>query len=152
MVAELLRTGKFTDTRLPKGIYADLHAAYHLYYSLGRERSRVSNRVSALLDSLFPEFSSVFKDVSTKTSLAILATYPSPHVIARMTMEKFIDTMLAKYKGQHIIRKKLSELYQAAHGSVGIQAAEGVIHLSYHNWWSGFACLLSRDKEWSSFL
>lgn len=127
MAAELLRTGKFTETRLLQGIYADLRAAYHLYYSLGRERSRVTNRVSALLDSLFPEFHSVFKDVSTKTALATLATYPSPHVIARMSMEKFMDTMLAKYKGRHIIRKKLSAVYQAAHGSVGIQAGEGVI-------------------------
>ena len=127
MAAELLRTGKFTETKLLQGIYADLRAAYHTYYSLGRERSRATNLLSALLDSLFPEFHNVFKDVSTKTALAVLATYPSPHVIARMSMEKFMDTMTAKYKGQHIIRKKLSSIYQAAHGSVGIHAGAGVI-------------------------
>jgi len=127
MAAELLRTGKFTETRLPQDIYADLRAAYHTYYSLGRERSRATNLLSALLDSLFPEFHNPFKDVSTKTSLAVLATYPSPYVIAEMSMEKFMDTMTAKYKGQHLIRKKLSAIYQAAHGSVGIHAGAGVI-------------------------
>ena len=116
MAAELLRTGKFMETKLPQGIYADLRAAYHLYYSLGRERSRISNRVSALLDGLFPELHDVFKDISTKAALAVLAMYPSPHVIARMSMEKFVDRMVAKYKGQHIIRKKLSAVYQAARG------------------------------------
>jgi len=127
MAAELLRTGKFTETKLPQGNYADIRAAYHSYYRLGRERSRATNLLSALLDSLFPEFHTVFKDVSAKTGLAVLATYPCPHTIAGMTMEKFMDTMLAKYKGQHIIRKKLSEVYQAAQRSVGIQAGAGVI-------------------------
>mgnify|MGYP001028239420 CR=1 FL=1 len=127
MAAELLRTGKFTETRLPQGNYADLRAAYHTYYSLGRERSRATNLLSALLDGLFPEFHTVFKDVSTKTALSIMATYPCPHTITRMTMEKFMDTMLAKYKGQHILRKKLSQVYQAAQHSVGIQAGAGVL-------------------------
>jgi len=127
MAAELLRTGKFTETRLPQGIYADLRAAYHTYYGLGRERSRATNLLSALLDSLFPEFYTVFKDISTKTALAVLAAYPSPYVIAEMSMEKFMDTMMAKYKGQHIIRKKVSAIYQAAHNSVGIHAGAGVI-------------------------
>jgi len=127
MAAELLRTGKFTETRLPQGIYADLRAAYHTYHSLGRERSRATNLLSALLDSLFPEFHNVFKDVSTKTALAVLAAYALPYVIAEMSMEKFMDTMMTKYKGQHIIRKKVSAIYQAAHSSVGIHAGAGVV-------------------------
>ena len=127
MAAELLRTGKFTETRLLQGNYADLRVAYHTYYSLGRERSRATNLLGALLDGLFPEFHTVFKDISTKTALAILATYPSPHTIAGMTMEKFMDVMLAKYKGQHILRKKLSAVYQAAQHSVGIHAGAGVV-------------------------
>jgi len=127
MAAELLRTGKFTETRLLQGNYADLRAAYHSHYSLGRERSRATNQLSALLDGLFPEFYTVFKNITTKTALAVLAMYPSPHVIAGMTMEKFMDAMLTKYKGQHIRRKKLSEVYQAAQRSVGIQAGAGTI-------------------------
>jgi transposase len=127
MAAELLRTGKFTETRLPQGNYADLRAAYSTYYRLGREKSRVANLISSLLNSLFPEFHTIFKDVSTKTALAILATYPSPHVIAGMSLEKFMGTMLEKYKGKHILRKKLSEVYQAAQYSVGIRAGAGVI-------------------------
>ena len=127
MAAELLRTGKFTETRLPQGHYADLRAAYHAYYSLGRQRTRMSNLLGALLDSSFPEFHTVFKDISCKTALAILATYPCPLSITGVTTEKFMDTMLTKYKGKHILRKKLSEAYQAAQCSVGIQAGTGVI-------------------------
>jgi transposase len=127
MAAELLRTGKFTDTRLPQGNYADLRAAYHTHYNLGREKSRAVNLLGALLDSLFPEFHTVFKNVSAKTALAVMAAYPCPHVIAEMGMERFMDTMLTKCKGQHLRRKKLSEVYQAAERSVGIQAAAGVV-------------------------
>jgi len=67
MAAELLRTGKFTETRLPQGHYADLRSAYHAYYSLGRQRTRTTNLLGALLDSSFPEFHTVFKDISSKT-------------------------------------------------------------------------------------
>ncbi len=127
MAVELLRTGKFMESKLARGVYADLRVAYHTYYSLGKERSRATNLLSAILDSLFPEFHAVFKDVSIKTALAVLAICPTPHTIIKMSRESFIDMMTAEYKGQHIVRKKLSEIYQAAQGSVGIRAGSEII-------------------------
>ncbi len=127
MAAELLRTGQFTETRLLQGYYADLRAAYHNHYSLSVERTRAVNLLDALLDSQFPEFRTAFKDIAMKTALAVLTMYPCSHTIAGMTLEKFIDTMLTKYKGQHIIGKKLSAVYHAAQRSVGIEAGAGVI-------------------------
>lgn len=127
MAAELLRTGKFTETRLPQGIYADLRAAYHAYYRLGVERSRATNLLGALLDGVFPEFSEVFKDVSTKTALAVLDMYPLPWSIAQMGLDEFVDITLKEYRGKHLICKKLSAIHSAAQSSVGIKAGSGSV-------------------------
>jgi transposase len=40
MAADVLRTGDFTETKLPQGIYADLRSAYSAYFRLSREKSR----------------------------------------------------------------------------------------------------------------
>ena len=43
MAAELLRNGEFVETKLPKGIYAELRATYSTYRRLVKERSRAKN-------------------------------------------------------------------------------------------------------------
>jgi transposase len=43
MAAEVMRTGEFTETRLPKGVYAELRAAYSGYRRLVKERERSLN-------------------------------------------------------------------------------------------------------------
>jgi hypothetical protein len=41
MAAKLLRTGKFTDTQLPQGVYAELRAAFHAYHRVHSQQTRV---------------------------------------------------------------------------------------------------------------
>jgi len=60
MVAELLRTGKFTLTRLTYGPWADLRRTFALYSRLVDDRARQKNLLRGVLDCLFPEFTQVF--------------------------------------------------------------------------------------------
>ena len=79
MAAELLRTRKFTETELPQGIYAELRIAYKAYRRVRCQQTRVVNLLLGLLDGLFPEFCQEFKEITGKTAMAVLSTYPVPN-------------------------------------------------------------------------
>lgn len=120
MAAGILRTGDFTETRLPQGVYADLRNTHSAYFRLVKERSRIINLMKGLLDGLFPEFSQVFKNPCGRTALVVLLTCPSPTVIANMKEDVFIDKIRNGRRGR-LMRKKLCALHRAAQTSVGIK-------------------------------
>jgi len=81
MVAELLRTGKFTLTRLTYGPWADLRRTFALYSRLVDNRARQKNLLRGVLDCPFPEFTQVFRDPLRLTARAVLLARPAPHKI-----------------------------------------------------------------------
>lgn len=127
--AELLRTGTFTETRLPEGTYADLREAYHTYHRLGEEQGRLSNLLGSLLDGVFPEFHRVFKDIDSKTALAVIETCPLPGAIVKMSEDVFTATMLDRYRGRRLLRKKLAVVHRTACASIGIEAGSDATSL-----------------------
>lgn len=120
--AEMLRTGTFSETKLPEGAYADLREVYHTHHRLGEEQGRLSNLLGSLLDGVFPEFYRVFKDVDSKTALAVLGACPLPQTIASKSEDEFVAMMLQRYKGKRILRKKLALVYRVASTSIGVEA------------------------------
>ena len=123
MAAELLRTGEFTETKLPRDQYAELRAAYNAYRRLVKEKSNTVNLLKSLLDGLFPEFTSVFKDIAGKTSLSVLSFCSVPGKIAEMKAGDFMEAVNSNHGGSQLMRKKLLALHDASRTSLGI--AEG---------------------------
>jgi transposase len=74
VAAQLLCTGEFVESTLPQGVYAELRTAHNAYRRLVKERTRITNLLKALLDSLFPEFAHVFKDPCGATAMTVLST------------------------------------------------------------------------------
>lgn len=128
MAAGVLRTGDFTETRLPQGVYADLRGTHSAYFRLVKERTRIINLLKGLLDGLFPEFTQVFKDPCGRTALAVLSICPAPAVIESMKEEDFLDTIKGVRQGR-LLRRKLRALHQAAQTSVGIKPAASSVAL-----------------------
>jgi transposase len=126
MAAGVLRTGDFTETQLPQGIYADLRSTHSAYFRLVKERTRIINLLKGLLDGLFPEFTQVFKDPCARTALRVLSTCPSPIVIASMKQEDFIETIKIGHQGR-LMKKKLCALYQEAKSSIGIKSGSNSV-------------------------
>jgi len=122
VAAQLLCTGEFVESSLPHGIYAELRTAHNAYRRLVRERTRTMNLIKGLLDSLFPEFTLVFKDPCALTALSVLSTCSIPNVIARMTDDEFIAAIEANHHGQRLMRRKLRTLHAAATTSIGVAA------------------------------
>jgi transposase len=120
MAADVLLTGDFTETKLPKGIYAELRGTHSAYFRLVKERTRIINLLKSLLDGLFPEFTQVFKNPCGRTALVVLSTCPSPAVIAAMTEENFVGAIRIGRQGRLMVRK-LKALREVARNSIGVK-------------------------------
>jgi len=88
VAAQLLCTGEFVESGIPQGVYAELRTAHNAYRRLVKERTRITNLVKGLLDSLFPEFVHVFKDPCGLTALSVLSACSIPMVITGMAMRQ----------------------------------------------------------------
>jgi len=120
MAAGVLRTGDFTETKLPQGVYAELRSTHSAYYRLVKERTRIINLMKGLLDGLFPEFTQIFKNPCGHTALVVLSICPSPAAIASMNEDVFMDVIRSRRQGR-LMRKKLRALHQTAQTSIGIK-------------------------------
>ncbi len=126
MAAGVFRTGDFTETKLPQGVYADLRSTHSAYYRLVKERTRIINLLKGLLDGLFPEFTQVFKDPCGLTALTVLSVYPSPTAIANLNEDIFVAVIRTERQGRLMV-KKLKALHETARTSIGIKpGADGV--------------------------
>lgn len=128
MAAELLRTGKFMNTRLLYGGYAEIRATYTNYQRLVEDRTAQINLLKSRLDNVFPEFAIAFKDPCGKTAMAVLSQCVIPEVIARMKPVDFIKMVREGFSGRSLQTSKLRSLQALAANSIGI--SEGAISIS----------------------
>ena len=127
MAAELLRTGKFTESRLLYGLYSEIRAAFGAYRRLRKESTMHINTLKGLLDAVFPEFTEVFKDPCGKTAMAVLLSSPIPHIIAETQASQLIESVRANFSGKGLKSKKILGLHAVASSSIGIrEGAEAV--------------------------
>jgi len=122
-IADLLRQGKFTETRLPHGVYAELQAGYIAYQRLRRDRGRQATLLVNTVRQLFPEFGQVFKDVSGATAGAVITAGLLPHVISTYSEDLFLASVRSHYTGQHLRVRQVRQLYALAQDSYGCPEA-----------------------------
>jgi putative component of membrane protein insertase Oxa1/YidC/SpoIIIJ protein YidD len=124
MIAELLRTGKSLEPRLPQGVYADLKHTYRSYRRVRTERTRHGNLLIGMMDLLFPEYHGVFKDLTGKSSVAALRFCPVPSRIQMMSLDEWMLGVRHCFEGQRLMVAKLREIYKLAQDSIGIPEEE----------------------------
>ena len=129
VAAQLLCTGEFVESVIPQGVYAELRTAHNTYRRLVKERTRITNLLKGLLDSLFPEFVQVFKDPCAITALDVLSTCSIPSVIAGMNKDEFVAEIERHHNGKRLMRRKLRELHETAGKSIGIEAGSRSLSL-----------------------
>jgi transposase len=129
VAAQLLCTGEFVESVIPQGVYAELRTAHNNYRRLVKERTRITNLLKGLLDSLFPEFVQVFKDPCAITALSVLSTCSIPSKIAEMSKDEFLTEIEVHHTGKRLMRQKRRDLYNIAGRSIGIEAGSRSLSL-----------------------
>ncbi len=87
-------------------------------YELTQESTQRKNKLIAITDELFPEFTQVLKDPTTPAALALRDCFPTPHAVATASLE---DLCKARAAGRPS-RDKLALLQGLAAQSIGIKA------------------------------
>lgn len=122
-IADLLRQGKFTATRLPHGVYAELQMGYTAYQRLRRDRGRQATLLVNTVRQLFPEFEQVFKDVSGATAAAIIEAGLLPRVIGTGSEDLFLASVRSHFTGRRLSVRQVRQRYALAKDSYGCREA-----------------------------
>jgi transposase len=122
-IADLLREGKFTETHLPHGIYAELQTGYTAYQRLRRDHGRQVTLLVNTVRQLFPEVAHVCHDLTGRTAAAILATGLPPQTIARLSEAEFVAQVRAGFTGARLSLRQVRQVYGRAAHSQGFPEA-----------------------------
>ena len=130
MIGDLLRTGKYTETRLLHGGYAELRQYSTLYERLRRDTGRQKSIIRNTAGQLFPELTGVFKDFAGITALAMLNNHASAAVIRGISQDGFIAGVRADFQGKRLQVSKLCRAHVLAANSVGLRDGIQALQLS----------------------
>jgi transposase len=99
----------------PTPAAAQLKGLIRHRYELIRESTRRKNKLTALCDELFPEFTRICPNPNAASALALRAAFPTPHALATVSLIALQPTR----KGHHPSNAKLLELQHLATTSIG---------------------------------
>lgn len=114
----IAKIGKFQNIKLSQGVSLDvflLRSLVREYYKLTDTRSTFKKKLSADLRVIFPGYSTVFSNVTSLSSIAILSSYPSPKSVLDAPKDDILDILINKSrKGLVWAEKVYSKLYIVA--------------------------------------
>ena len=121
-IAELARTGVFTETQLLQSPFAELRHLEQRLQTTGREIARHKNRLRADLAVVFPEFRTVFKDVLGLTAQAVMEHDVLPEHISQTEETVWLLRVRQVFRGHQLSLSHLARLREAAANSIGCRA------------------------------
>ncbi len=124
IIAEVIRFGRYSSSNVSQETLLALKELCRNRYYLMDMASDLKRKVITLLDRLFPEYEAQFDSVFCKTSLAILAQYPTPKKLANANLAR-LSELLRKNSGGKFGEWKAKELKTLARNSFGIEDTEG---------------------------
>lgn len=136
-IAELSRTGHYTETRLQKGAYEELRQYATLYNQTIQAIQREEQAIWGLAGQAFPELIQVFKDLEGETSRALLLSCACSTSIRQMTESDFRARVQAAYPGKKFRGLAVVRAYHLAATTIGasegLQALQLAIQLHFSN-------------------
>jgi transposase len=130
VIADLLRTGKYTETRLLHGQYAELRQYVTLRERLLRDIRRQKTLVNNIAGQLFPELSRAFKNLTAQTASAMLRSHAAAVVIQQLPLDVFINDVRSVFQGKRLMVGKLRRAYTLADTSVGLKDGVQALQLA----------------------
>lgn len=103
---------------LPPGAAAlDLRGIIQHRRELVRECTRRRNKLTAICDQLFPEFTQIFKDPNGPTALAVRAAFPTAHAVATANLADLCSLRIWRQPS----KENLARLQQLAAQTIGVK-------------------------------
>ncbi len=120
VIADLSRTGKYTETQLQRGEYAELREYATLYYQTTKTICREKSILWGLVGQSFPELKRAFKEFSGITATALLKACPAAVSIRALLEKDFIAKVAVAFSGRRLCYSKLHLAYRLAQASIGL--------------------------------
>ena len=117
-IARLIKDARFFEPYLPEGIWAELRNLSNTRAELVGKQNAVKNRLIAIMDEYFPEYTKVFKRILSKTSEEILKECPFPEDIKSMGKEGLLKHIKKTVKRGYS-KKQVETIYELANESIG---------------------------------
>lgn len=120
IIATYLRTFGSEQTSLPNDFLLSLKQLTRYRTSMVSNVSALKNQTIAILDKVFPEFSSLFSDVFGETAKQLLITYPTPELILKADSKNILEVVNKSSKGR-FKEGFVTNLIETAKKSFGIK-------------------------------
>ena len=128
VIADMVRQGKSHSAYLPEGVYAHLRALTAMRYEKKDQITAAKNVLHRILDVIFPEFVSLFSDITGKTAREILNVAPTPLQIQALGIED-LTALIQKASNRRLSKAKAQAVLEAANTSIGVNQARDSICL-----------------------
>ena len=120
IIANYIRTFGGDATTLPSEALLSLKQLTRYRSDLVHNISAVKNQMIAILDKVFPEFSSLLSDIFGSTGKAVLSAAPTPEAVLTLGSKKLLKIVTAASKGR-LRQDFVDRLRLAAKNSFGIK-------------------------------
>lgn len=127
-LASMLSLENHKSLSIPDPVIDNLRELTRFRADMVKDRTALVNQLHGTLSTLFPEFASVFNQLDSPTSLALLIAYPGPDYICYAGEAKVSETLANASRGRmgKVIAKALVEAGQSSVGVLQRQPALGI--------------------------
>ena len=132
VIADVLRLGHALSVVVPEGDAAYLRRLNNARERHVGERTALLNQLQQLVFLIFPEFKTVFKDVTVKTPRHILKRYTTPETIGGLTKDSLGEEIRKRSMGKFGVREA-ELLISRARDTIGIKEGLAGMVLDIHH-------------------
>lgn len=147
LIADLVAQGKYLSFVMPRGVFADLRQLAAVRARLARDRTTQINCLHGLVSLIFPEFSNLYRDLSTKVARRLLYHYSTPEAVCGHTVAAMAHRV-RKAGGVRLLEDKLALLKARAQTGVGIKEGQTALVVALRD---TLAALDALDERIASF-
>lgn len=117
-IAKLVIEGRYMEPYIPEGVYADLRIMYNCRQKVTKAIISLENQLKRWFKIYFPEYLSVFGNISGQGSMAVLEKAVLPEDIISLGVDG-INKLWRERKLRAVGMKRAESLYEAAVKSIG---------------------------------
>jgi transposase len=126
LIADLVAQGKYLSFVMPRGVFAELRQLASARARLAVDRTTQINCLHVLVSLVFPEFASLYRDLSTKVARRLLYHFSTPQAVCTHTVAA-MARKARKAGGIRLHEDKLTLLKERAQTAVGIKEGQATL-------------------------